>query len=248
MGAQFKTGGFAATSYREFDADPVGANERLWVGNMEACEKFEGARICVTETPCRYVDSGCIQIPILTRRGLSAADHEALDRVAAKVDELLRTTNGNILIHCWVGMERSPLAATWTLSKLEQKTMTEAFAQVKATRKIAENRFRWLEQQELYDWTAPQKTYVYQAPKVSSVYRLTPEGLRFLSRGGRYYRRHPEIEKVRKEVTRLKAKAARAQSEVDLAKRDLTILRRLAERNLTMTENNLELFLEDEDL
>jgi len=71
MGAQFKTGGFAATSYREFDADPVGANERLWVGNMEACEKFEGARICVAETPCRYVDSGCIQIPILTRRGPS---------------------------------------------------------------------------------------------------------------------------------------------------------------------------------
>jgi hypothetical protein len=216
------------TSWGGNDADPVVANGRLWVGNMESCGAYKwGARICVTERPCSHEDASesgpHYWIPILTGDGPTAADPKALGQVVDLVEELLEKTTEPILLHCWVGCERSVLAATVTIATLDGISLTTAFEQVKRGRPIAANRLHWLRQKELYTWSGYVENDDVKAPLSSSErYLLTRRGYgknnddielteagrrlvrSMLSKGGRYYQDHPERERARK------AKARRA--------------------------------------
>ena len=117
---------------------------RLFVGNFESCPEFEGVRFNVTETPCPH--AGCINLNALTYEGEAGkyANLERIEKAAKMVSETLESTNQNVLIHCYVGMERSPLVATFSLMRYLGVGWDDAWDIVKTKRVIAQSRRSWL--------------------------------------------------------------------------------------------------------
>lgn len=132
---------------------------RLYVGNFEACSVFDGFCINVTERPC--VNDHCTHMRIMGVSKESWASKDVLTQITGLVSALLLNTDKNVLLHCYVGMERSALAATWFLHQTEGLSLQDAFAKVKAGRDIAADRLFWLErdsaptvqQMLLSDWS-----------------------------------------------------------------------------------------------
>ena len=71
------------------------------------------------------------------------ANVKVLDEFADFVDKLL-SEGRKVLVHCAMGVERSPLAVVWYLHKKKGMSIPEAYAFVKSKRSVVADRTVWL--------------------------------------------------------------------------------------------------------
>lgn len=126
----------------EFDT-PSQINAWLWVGSGISCDTWDGPSVCVApEVFCR--NPKCVFFDIYASEADPAyISRAALDALAEYVAS--KRKEGGVLIHCAMGMERSPLAAAWCIKVLENRSWHKAWHRVKSHRTVAQNRRVWLE-------------------------------------------------------------------------------------------------------
>lgn len=132
------------------------ANEiipRLYLGDVgDAIEFTQGPRLCVAEElmPPPYAttdEDEQIQVCRDVPQGFNTryeANTNQLDRAADWIHEQL-TAGRTVLVHCAIGMERSPLVVVWYLRRYGHFTLLDtAYDHVIERRPIVERRFSWL--------------------------------------------------------------------------------------------------------
>jgi protein-tyrosine phosphatase len=113
----------------------------LFVGDQQDAKVFEGDIICVLETRPADEPEHAISLPILSADGV--AHPKPLNRVAAEIAARLRLDH-RVLVHCGAGVERSPLAVAWYLSRYHDMRLTDAYAMVCERHPPAADRTSWL--------------------------------------------------------------------------------------------------------
>jgi Predicted protein-tyrosine phosphatase len=96
--------------------------------------------VCVLEYQPPNEPKGAYRFPFL-EGGL--ANVKVLDEFADFVDKLL-SEGRKVLVHCAMGIERSPLAVVWYLHKKKGMSIPEAYAFVKSKRSVVADRTVWL--------------------------------------------------------------------------------------------------------
>ena len=124
--------------------------DTLYLSGMHAAAKFDGHRLCVHEMTPTY-EGQYHHIPILTTRPNSKSDRtgavasiEALDRAADLIGDYV-SRGERLLVHCYGGVERSPLTLAWYFARSKKfDTLQEAYDMMKAKRPVVSERFFWL--------------------------------------------------------------------------------------------------------
>ena len=73
---------------------------------------------------------------------LYGTDEEDTEEVHNNLDEFLKR---KVVVHCAMGIERSPLTVVWYLHKYHKKTIDEAYDLVREARPVAVERRYWIE-------------------------------------------------------------------------------------------------------
>lgn len=104
--------------------------DRLWIGS------HHDARICMDD-PSFIVVTVAWDSPVqghhvygLTDPGLTVEDKKLFPLAANKVCDLLTTTDKQILVHCYSGINRSTSVCIAALMKLENITLFEAYDKI----------------------------------------------------------------------------------------------------------------------
>lgn len=121
-------------NFNPFACEPGESNEifhRLYIGDrLSARDKTFDRRIDVRGL-IDPDDCGGINIPML----------DAL----ADVIEIALSQYEKVLVHCWAGMERSPLVVAWYMVKYRGfDTIDEAYDHIQAARHCVARRIDWL--------------------------------------------------------------------------------------------------------
>ncbi|MEM0143170.1 MAG: hypothetical protein QXL94_04365 [Candidatus Parvarchaeum sp.] len=132
--------------------------DKIYLGDIEDALGFDGEVITVLEYD-PSIDSDfeeffdrlhkkhTYHVPVL--EGGNVLSVLALEGVARLVKRLRRAKGDvPILIHCWGGMERSPIASAWTLWRNyseEFPSFMNAYDFVKSKRKVVLDRMDWFE-------------------------------------------------------------------------------------------------------
>ncbi|MEM0142647.1 MAG: dual specificity protein phosphatase [Candidatus Parvarchaeum sp.] len=132
--------------------------DELYVGNIEDALNFEGEVITVLEYDTtinsefeevfdKLHKRRIYHIPVL--EGESVLSVLALEGIARLVKRLRKAYQEKpILIHCWGGMERSPIASAWVLWRNYPEkfpSFVNAYDFVKSKRKVVLDRMDWFE-------------------------------------------------------------------------------------------------------
>jgi len=126
----------------------------LFISGMREAEIWEfGPRICVHEDGPTYdmLRDCSAFIPILDKppnshqdRTGAVASIKALNQVSQHIHTLL-IRQIPVLVHCWGGVERSPLAVAWFLVGYGyEDSLSDAYAFLKSKRPVVSDRTFWL--------------------------------------------------------------------------------------------------------
>ncbi|HEY1295443.1 MAG TPA: dual specificity protein phosphatase [Chloroflexota bacterium] len=117
----------------------------LWVGDLDAAYNLRLASdpgwwtICVREGPHTPPGPNTTCLPVLKR---GYARRGRLEKLAREIDARL-ADGKQVLVHCWAGVERSPLTVTWWLRTRQGMTLDEAYAHIMARRTVWDRR-EWM--------------------------------------------------------------------------------------------------------
>lgn len=122
----------------------------LYLSDMDAASRFDGDRLCVHEHGPTYTGQHHL-IAILTRRPNSLLDRsgavasiEQVDRAADLIQSYVEQ-NKRLLVHCFGGVERSPLTIAWYFVKTKKfETLDQAYVFLKQKRPVVSDRQFWL--------------------------------------------------------------------------------------------------------
>ena len=116
--------------------------DNLYLGNLDDALNVppDFVIVCVLEYQPPNEPKGAYRFPFL-EGGL--ANVKVLDEFADFVDKLL-SEGRKVLVHCAMGVERSPLAVVWYLHKKKGMSIPEAYAFVKTKRSVVADRTVWL--------------------------------------------------------------------------------------------------------
>ena len=116
--------------------------DNLYLGNLDDALNAppDFVIVCVLEYQPPNEPNGAYRFPFL-EGGL--ANIKVLDEFADFVDKLL-SEGRKVLVHCAMGVERSPLAVVWYLHKKKGMSIPEAYAFVKSKRSVVADRTVWL--------------------------------------------------------------------------------------------------------
>jgi len=116
--------------------------DNLYLGNLDDALNAppDFVIVCVLEYQPPNEPNGAYRFPFL-EGGL--ANVKVLDEFADFVDKLL-SEGRKVLVHCAMGVERSPLAVVWYLHKKKGMSIPEAYAFVKSKRSVVADRTVWL--------------------------------------------------------------------------------------------------------
>jgi len=116
--------------------------DNLYLGNLDDALNAppDFVIVCVLEYQPPNEPKGAYRFPFL-EGGL--ANVKVLDEFADFVDKLL-SEGRKVLVHCAMGVERSPLAVVWYLHKKKGMSIPEAYAFVKTKRSVVADRTVWL--------------------------------------------------------------------------------------------------------
>ena len=67
----------------------------------------------------------------------------ALDEISEVIENILSETEKKIVVHCYMGMERSVLAVVWYLTKTLGISFDDAYRDILLKRPIALDRRNW---------------------------------------------------------------------------------------------------------
>jgi hypothetical protein len=138
--------------FKEAGQMEPGASEilpNLFIGNWIDAQEFDGERLNVrdgeTYPGMTYHVETLIPVPP-KHEALYCVSRAKLDLAASIISERL-AAGKKLLVHCLVGMERSPLAVAWWMVKTgKHATLSEALAFIKTKRPIVKDRSNWVEQ------------------------------------------------------------------------------------------------------
>jgi len=88
-------------------------------------------------TPCNF------KLPVAPHEGPEAV-RETLDVLADVIHEQMESTENNVVVHCFAGMERSVLTCVWYLCKHQGMNMDEAYETVREVRPVVLDRREWV--------------------------------------------------------------------------------------------------------
>jgi len=123
----------------------------IWVGDLEDAKQFDGNILCVLEKMPEDEPKNAVLIPILrsptSEEALIGNDATAmipnLDVIAHIIQNHV-ISKDKLLVHCMMGMERSPLALTYYMHDKLGMGLMDAFDYVKSKRPQSLNRIQWL--------------------------------------------------------------------------------------------------------
>jgi len=119
----------------------------LYIGDVEDSITFDqkypttGVVLCVLEERPPIEPDNAFHVPIKTDSG--HVHTEQLDKVYTFIDAMLKTDH-HVLVHCMAGIERSPLAVAYFLSRHYGMTIEKAYELVKKGRPQTQDRRVWL--------------------------------------------------------------------------------------------------------
>ena len=129
----------------------------IYVGDLEDAKNWDGSILCVLEKVPEDEPKTAGLIPILRSampniKATSEEDMIGTDAIAmipnleliAHVIQNHIDAKAKLLVHCMMGMERSPLAMTWYMHERLGMGLMDAFDYVKGKRPQALNRVQWL--------------------------------------------------------------------------------------------------------
>ena len=89
-----------------------------------------------TDSPCDIKEPQDPRIgPVVLR--------ETLNLVADEIHNVIETTKRRVVVHCYMGMERSVLSVVWYLNRYKAKMIEEAYRIVGNVRPIAIDHRSW---------------------------------------------------------------------------------------------------------
>ena len=128
--------------------------DNVYLGDMMSAATFDGIRVCVHERGPTY-HGQCLCVPVLTSSPRSKYDRTgAVASIAAldAVSDLIESYVGKdekIIVHCYGGIERSPLALVWWLTRSKRyDNINEAYEFIKTKRPAVSPRLFWLPTEE----------------------------------------------------------------------------------------------------
>jgi hypothetical protein len=129
----------------DFDIDSIS-----WVTPRIGITDFEGSIDSVSEGYLTINVAGELDSPAQVK--LAVEPHygkvlETLDGLANIINEYLYGDDDDtkVVVHCAMGIERSPLTVVWYLHKYMCLTLDEAYALVREARPVAVERRYWIE-------------------------------------------------------------------------------------------------------
>ena len=129
--------------------DGFNPDEISWVNDRIGVTDLVGAFVAAAEgnfviNVAGETDSPCdIKEPEDPRIGPEAL-RETLDRIADEMHNVIETTDKKVVVHCYMGMERSVLSVVWYLHRYEGKTIDAAYQIVANVRPIAIDHRSWI--------------------------------------------------------------------------------------------------------
>jgi protein-tyrosine phosphatase len=72
------------------------------------------------------------------------ATRDDVERVADRINDVLEDGNQKVVVHCYMGMERSVLSVVWYMHKYMGMGIDEAYEQICMNRPIAADRRHWI--------------------------------------------------------------------------------------------------------
>lgn len=116
----------------------------LFLGNINNSAVFDGIVITVIgdfgeDKHKETLAQNATWIPILKHLPQEIASKDQLNACAEAIESSL-DTGKDVLVHCWVGMERSPLAVAWFLHKKRGMTMDDAYNLIISKRPFVQRR------------------------------------------------------------------------------------------------------------
>jgi len=116
--------------------------ENLYLGSLEDALHAppDFVIVCVLEYQPPNEPSGAYRFPFLEG---GVANVKVLDDFANLVDKLL-SEGKKVLVHCGMGVERSPLAVVWYLHRKKGMSIADAYRYVMNRRSVVADRSSWL--------------------------------------------------------------------------------------------------------
>ena len=127
----------------EFNIDDIHwVNDRIGITDYEGCSEAVLKGYIVINVAGELDSSAQIQADINPDRGPVRSD---LDELATLINKILtESDDAKIVVHCAMGMERSPLTVVWYLHKYHGKTLDEAYGIVQSARESTVDRRSWI--------------------------------------------------------------------------------------------------------
>ena len=127
----------------EFNIDDIHwVNNRIGITDYEGCSEAVLKGYVVINVAGELNSSAQIQADVNPDKGPCRSD---LDGLAALMNKILTESDAaKIVVHCAMGMERSPLTVVWYLHKYQDKTLDEAYQIVEAARESTVDRRSWI--------------------------------------------------------------------------------------------------------
>jgi len=116
--------------------------ENLYLGSLEDALNAppDFVIVCVLEYQPSNEPPGAYRFPFLEG---GVANVKVLDDFADLVDKLL-SEGEKVLVHCGMGVERSPLAVVWYLHRKKGMSIADAYRYVMNRRSVVADRTVWL--------------------------------------------------------------------------------------------------------
>ena len=116
--------------------------DRIGITDYEGCTEAVLKGYVVINVAGELDSSAQIQADIIPDSG---PVRSTLDGLAALINKILtESDDAKIVVHCAMGMERSPLTVVWYLHKYQDKTLDEAYQIVEAARESTIDRRSWI--------------------------------------------------------------------------------------------------------
>ena len=136
---------------RQYVDRPISKNFNVddihWVTDRIGITDYEGSTEAVIKG--YYVINVASEVPssadiLIDINPGSGNVKQCLNELADQMEKILTSTNNKIVVHCAMGMERSPLTVVWYLHKYLGMTLDEAYSIVSSSRESTIDRRSWI--------------------------------------------------------------------------------------------------------
>ena len=130
----------------EFDPDEISwVTDRIGITDLPGAFTAASEGHYVVNTADEIVSPADLKVVVDPREGPEAL-RATLTRIADAIDAELSGSENKVVVHCYMGMERSVIAVVWYLHKFHGLSLNDAYDKVGASRPIAVNHSSWIQE------------------------------------------------------------------------------------------------------